>query len=130
MERPSLLLFIGVGGFLGAVLRYLVSGWVQDWSHSSTFPYGTVAVNLIGAFLLGLLAYAGQRYGVFSPEARALLLIGFLGAFTTFSTFEWETFNLFHDGKDLAGLACAGGQVFLGFFAVWLGRIAAHTLWR
>ncbi|NPA92159.1 MAG: fluoride efflux transporter CrcB [Chloroflexi bacterium] len=130
MARPSLLVAIGVGGFLGAIMRYLVSGWVQDWSRSVSFPYGTVAVNLLGAFLLGFLAYLGEQYRVFSPEARALVLVGFLGAFTTFSTFEWETFNLFHDGETLAGVLYAGGQVFLGFLAVWMGRVLAAAVWR
>jgi len=130
MERLSLLLAVGVGGFFGALGRYLVSGWVQDWSHSATFPYGTMAVNLLGAFLLGFLVFLGESRGVFSAETRAFLLIGFLGAFTTFSTFELETFNLFHDGESLAGLLYAGGQVFIGFAAVWLGRVLALSLWR
>lgn len=130
MERPSLLLFIGIGGFFGAAMRYLVGGWVQDWSHSISFPYGTVAVNLIGAFLLGFLVYLGESHRVFSPEVRAMLFIGFLGAFTTFSTFELESFNLFHKGETLAGWLYLGGQVFLGFLAVWLGRIAALSIWR
>ena len=130
MERPSLLLFIGIGGFFGAAMRYLVGGWVQDWSRSVSFPYGTVAVNLLGAFLLGFLFYLGESRRLFSPEVRALLFIGFLGAFTTFSTFELESFNLFHKGENLAGWLYLGGQVFLGFLAVWLGRIAALTLWR
>jgi len=130
MERPSLLLFIGIGGFLGAVSRYVLSGWIQDWSRNASLPYGTVGVNLLGAFLLGFLAYLGQRYGVFSPEARALLLIGFLGAFTTFSTLEWEALSLLHDGRNVAGALYAGGQVALGFLAVWLGRWLAATVWR
>ena len=130
MERPSLLLFIGIGGFFGATTRYLVGGWVQDWSRSVSFPYGTVAVNLLGAFLLGFLFYLGENRQLFTPDTRALLFIGFLGAFTTFSTFELEGFNLFSRGQTLAGWLYLGGQVLLGFLAVWLGRIAALSLWR
>jgi len=89
------LLLIGAGGFIGAILRYLVGGWVQNGF--STFPVGTLAVNFIGSFLLGLIMYASEYRGIFPEETRIFLTIGILGAFTTMSTFSYETFKLIED---------------------------------
>jgi len=81
------LLLIGLGGFMGALLRYGVSGFIQNWSKSLTFPYGTLTVNLIGCLLIGIFTQLAESRGIFSPEARSIVLIGLFGAFTTFSTF-------------------------------------------
>ena len=90
----SKILLVGFGGFVGAVLRYGISGWVQRWTGSVNFPYGTLAVNLLGCLVIGLLAGLAEDRGLFTPEARLFLFIGVLGAFTTFSTFGIETLNL------------------------------------
>ena len=126
----SKILLIGVGGFIGAILRYGVSGAVQDWSKSISFPYGTLAVNLIGCFVIGWLSQLVESYSLFTPEARAFLFVGILGAFTTFSTFGSETLNLLRDQETFLALANIGGQVLLGLVAVWLGRAAALAIWR
>jgi CrcB protein len=123
-------LWIGIGGFGGAVLRYAVSGWVQSASRSVEFPYGTLAVNMIGCLLIGVLSQIIENRGVFSAELRWCLLVGGLGAFTTFSTFGNETFNLFRDGRSAFALANIGLQVMLGLSMVWTGRIAAGAIWR
>ena len=121
---------IGLGGFIGAVLRYLVSGWVQDRSGSITFPFGTVAVNLVGCFIIGLLTFLVETRSYFSVETRAFVLIGLLGSFTTFSTFGSETLILIRGGRmDMAALY-AGGQVVVGVIMVWLGRLLAAGIWR
>ncbi len=121
---------IGLGGFVGAVLRYLVSGWVQDRSGSVFIPYGTVAVNLSGCFVIGLLMFLVETRSFFSVETRAFLLIGLLGSFTTFSTFGNETLTLIRSGRmDIAALY-SGGQVVTGVFMVWLGRLLAAAVWR
>jgi len=130
METVIRLCSIGLGGFVGAVLRYLVSGWVQDRSGSIIFPYGTAAVNLIGCFIIGLLTFLVETRSFFSVETRAFILIGLLGSFTTFSTFGNETLALLRSGRiDMAAIY-AGGQVVIGLIMVWLGRLLAAGIWR
>jgi len=121
----SRLFIIGLGGFLGAIARYLVTGWVQELSHSVHFPYGTLAVNVLGSFLLGFLVRYAFLHHVFSPEIRLLIFIGFLGAFTTFSTFSNETFNLFADGAITPALLNMAANIILGLLAVWSGQALA-----
>jgi fluoride exporter len=130
MEIVFRLCTVGLGGFIGAVLRYLVSGWVQERSGSIVFPFGTAAVNLIGCFCIGLLAYLVESRSFFSVETRAFILIGLLGSFTTFSTFGSETLTLLRGGRlDLAVLY-AGGQVAGGVAMVFAGRFLAYAIWR
>ncbi len=119
------LIIIGLGGFFGAIARYLLAGWVQALSQSVHFPYGTLAVNVLGSLILGFLARYAFLYGALSQEARLLILIGFLGAFTTFSTFSNETWNLFMDGATLPALMNMLANVGLGLAAVWLGQMLA-----
>jgi fluoride exporter len=92
MER---LLYIAAGGALGAVSRYLVSGWAQSLS-SGVFPWGTLTVNALGSFLIGALSALFERQAV-APNVRLFLTIGALGGFTTFSSFSQETINLFRE---------------------------------
>jgi CrcB protein len=129
METLFKLTIIGAGGFVGAILRFLVSSWVQTRSGSILFPYGTMAVNMIGCLIIGFLTYLVETRSLFSMETRSFVLIGLLGAFTTFSTFGNETLGLIRDSRiDLAALnACF--QVIVGVGMVWLGRIIASTLW-
>jgi len=130
MDLLIRLFFIGAGGFTGAILRYLVSGWAQNSSGSISFPYGTLAVNMIGCGLIGILSFLIETRSAFSVETRAFLMIGLLGAFTTFSTFGNETFALIRDGRlDLAAIN-SGVQVIVGICLVWLGRAIASGIWR
>jgi CrcB protein len=124
------LLLIGTGGFVGSILRYLISGAVQTASQSIAFPYGTLAVNVIGCFLIGFFSELAESRGLFSPDTRAFLIIGILGGFTTFSTFGNETMNLLHDGEWTLALLNVGAQVLLGLGGVWLGYILAYQIWR
>ena len=117
------LLFIGVGGFLGAVLRYTLSDFVQNSSRVSNFPLGTLAVNLLGCLLIGALAQLAEIRDIFTPETSSLVFLGFLGAFTTFSTFSSDSFNLIRDGNNLLFYLNIGASVVFGLFAVWLGRM-------
>jgi CrcB protein len=130
METVLKLCIIGAGGFSGAVLRYLVSGWVQYRSGSIVFPFGTLAVNLIGCFFIGLLSFLVESRSMFSPETRSFILIGLLGAFTTFSTFGNETLGLIRDNRVDLALVNVGVQVFFGVGMVWIGRIVAAAIWR
>ena len=120
---------VGAGGFAGSVLRYLFSGYVQNVSGSIGFPYGTLAVNLAGCFVIGLLSHLADVRGVFSPDARAFVFIGILGGFTTFSTFGNETMNLLRDGENASAMLNIGGHVVAGLFFVWVGRTIAYLIW-
>lgn len=125
------ILLVGLGGFFGAIGRYLLSGWaMRVGSESATlagFPLGTLVVNVVGSFLLGLLLAGGGRGGVVSQEAQLLLGVGALGAFTTFSTFSVETLALLRDGAPLAALASVGANVVGGLGAAALGLVVG--LW-
>ena len=117
----SLWLIVGFGGFIGAVLRYWVSGWVQ--SGFVTFPFGTLGVNFIGSLLLALIMYASEYRGLFGEEARAFLTIGVLGSFTTMSTFSYESIKLLEqDQHILFGLNLVG-TITLCLLAVYLGKV-------
>ena len=115
-------LLIGMGGFLGAIMRYLLSDYVQNWSKISDFPIGTLVVNLVGCLLIGALAQLAEIRDIFTPETSSLIFLGFLGAFTTFSTFSSDNFNLFQEGNNLLFYLNIGASVIFGLFAVWLGR--------
>ena len=130
METLLRLCVIGAGGCVGSVLRYLVSGFVQDRSGSIVFPFGTTAVNLSGCFAIGLLSWLVEARSLFAPETRAFLLIGLLGGFTTFSTFGNETLALLRSGRLEFAMLYAGVQVVVGVGMVWLGRIVAFGIWR
>ena len=130
METLIRLCVIGAGGCIGSVLRYLVSGWVQDRSGSIAFPYGTAAVNLSGCFVIGLLSWLVEVRSLFSPETRAFLLIGVLGGFTTFSTFGNETLNLLRSNRVEMAMLYAGVHVIAGVGMVWVGRLVAFGIWR
>ena len=124
------LLIIGLGGFVGTVLRYGLGGFFQSISKSYSFPYGTLAVNLIGCFVIGLLSQLTEARGLFSQETRLFIFIGILGAFTTFSTFGSETVNLLRNGENVLSLLNVGAHIFIGLFAVWLGRVVGLLVWR
>ncbi len=119
------LFLIGGGGFVGAVLRFFVSTWVQARSGSITYPFGTLSVNMIGCLLIGFLSALAESRSFFSPELRGFLLAGLLGAFTTFSTFSNDTLQLLREARLDLALLNSGSQVFFGVAFVWLGRIFA-----
>lgn len=121
---------VGLGGFIGSVLRYLAGGYVQTALHRLDFPYGTLTVNLLGCFVIGLLAQLGEQYGMFSNESRSFIFVGLLGGFTTFSSFGNETLNLMRQGHMTAALMNIGANVVLGLGLVWLGRLIGNLIWR
>lgn len=98
LELSMQLFYIGLFGGLGCMVRYLVSGWVYQLA-GRNLPYGTLFVNIVGSFLLGLLVASGLRGEFFSPEVRIGLAVGFMGGFTTFSTFSYETLRLLENGS-------------------------------
>lgn len=119
---------VGAGGFIGSILRYLVGGYFQGFAKS--FPLGTLVVNVIGCFAIGLLAQIGESRGLFSDESRAIIFIGILGGFTTFSAFGNETFNLMRNDQMMNAIINIGANIILGLLAVWFGRIFATWFWR
>jgi len=124
------ILLVGLGGFVGSVLRYLAGGYVQQSTKSIDFPYGTLAVNVIGCFIIGFLAQLAEDRGVFTSESRLFVFVGILGGFTTFSSFGNETLNLARDSQMMNALTNVGANVILGLFAVWLGRTVSYLIWR
>jgi len=121
-------LLVGVGSFLGGVLRYGLSTWVHRTLDNPWFPYGTLAVNGSGCLVIGFLAGLAESRAVITPEARLFLFVGILGGFTTFSSFALETFSLARDTQNVAALANIGLQLILGLLAVWIGNGIAHGL--
>lgn len=121
------MVLVGIGGFIGAVARYLLSGWIQNGI--LTFPLGTMGVNVVGSFFLGLIMYLSEYRGIFSEETRIFLTIGVLGAFTTMSTFSYESFRLLEENEMVLFGVNIMGTVFLTITAIYLGRIAAISVW-
>jgi CrcB protein len=118
-------LMLALGGALGALARYGVGGLVQTRMNAA-FPYGTLVVNLCGCLLMGFVMALITDRVVVAPEFRYFVPVGFIGAFTTFSTFELETFRAIEDGAWLVGFTNVAVSVILGFVALWLGVIAAR----
>jgi CrcB protein len=121
------ILNIALGGAIGAVMRYLVSTGVYSLLGKG-FPYGTLAVNVLGSFLMGFLFVYLMERSSLGPEWRALILIGFLGAFTTFSTFSIETLNLIENGAMVRAMANVLVSVITCILATWLGVILGRQL--
>ena len=120
-------LYLSAGGILGTVSRYLFGGLVQRWLGLG-FPFGTFLINVSGCFVIGLAAtLAGDRLHSSAP-LRNFFFIGYLGAYTTFSTYMFESFGLLQQGKVVLGLANLLGSVLLGFLALGLGVGLARWL--
>jgi len=115
------LLIIGTGGFIGSVSRYLISGTVYRIMGKPCFPYGTLAVNILGCFLIGFLRGISETRQLFNPEMRLFLFIGLLGGFTTFSTFGYEVFSFAHQGQLVSSLINIILHVVIGLGMVWVG---------
>lgn len=124
------ILFVGIGGFIGAILRYLVSGYIQNLSNRVDFPYGTLVVNVVGCFLIGALSQLVELQFELSAELRLLFLVGVLGSFTTYSTFSNETVTLIQDQRAALALINIGLHLVLGLSAVLVGRFTMITIWR
>lgn len=119
------LLLIGVGGFVGAVTRYLVDTAVTQ-RLGPAFPFGTLAVNLSGSFVLGLLVALSAERGLLPTDIRGPVLIGFLGAYTTFSTFTLESWRLIEGGAPALAVVNLLGSIALGMVAVVVGLVVGR----
>jgi len=113
---------IGVAGAAGAVARHLVGTWIGRLPGGRAFPWGTLVVNTAGSFLLGLVTGLFVGRGALAPEVKAVLGTGFLGAFTTFSTWSVDTVLLLEAGRWLPAAANVAFSLALGLVAVWAGH--------
>jgi CrcB protein len=121
------ILIIGIGGFVGAVSRYGLALWIgQRWGRS--FPLGTFVINVSGSFLIGLLMTLMVERFTENFQWRLLLVVGFLGAYTTFSTFEYETGALLKDGEWTFAMLNVILSVVVGFIALKLGEALAKMI--
>jgi fluoride exporter len=118
-------LLVGVGGFLGAIARFWLGGYVGA-KLGTRFPYGTFVINCTGCFLIGFIVTLMAERTHWSANWRYLIPIGFIGAYTTFSTFEFETFRAMQDGEMLIAFLNVALSVIVGFLAVWLGSVAGR----
>ncbi|MEZ4996003.1 MAG: fluoride efflux transporter CrcB [Bacteroidales bacterium] len=121
------LLIIGTGGFLGSVVRYLVSQLNLTVSFHS-IPVGTLIVNVAGSFIIGFLTGIAEKSMILTPEWRLFLMVGLCGGFTTFSAFANENLMLIHNGQLMSVLLYTGLSLFLGFLAVYLGYVTTNLL--
>lgn len=121
------LLLVAVGGSIGAVARYLVSGWAAE-HFGANFPYGTLLVNVVGCFIIGLFMALTTEKFIVNPYWRLLVTVGFVGGLTTFSSYSYETFKLLEE----AGMTMAFYNIFsnliIGFFATWVGIAVARLV--
>jgi CrcB protein len=118
-------LLILLGGGIGSLARYVAGSAIMT-RFGSRFPLGTMAVNVTGSFLIGLLMTLLTERWQPHPNWRLLLVVGFLGGYTTFSSFEWETFSAVREGGFWIGLANVVGSVAFGYAAVWLGALVGR----
>lgn len=121
-------LLVGLGGFLGSILRYGVGGAVARLKGGSVFPIETLTINVVGCLVFGILAGLSESRGLFSGATRAFLFIGLLGGFTTYSSFGYETFQLLRDGQWPAAALSTTLQLLLGVGAVAGGYAIARGL--
>jgi CrcB protein len=122
-------LLVGIGGFIGSILRYLTVTLIFNLVDYPDFPYGTMVVNIIGCFVIGVLSGLAETRDIITPELRIFLFIGILGGFTTFSSFGYDTFGLLRDGSFFYAAINVIVQVFIGLGAVWLGYSLARLIW-
>jgi len=121
------ILAIAIGSLAGGFARYYLAGFIYR-IFGTNFPHGTLAVNLIGCFLIGFFASLSEEKFLIGPEVRLLLMVGFCGAFTTFSTFMLETANLLKDGENFQALLNIFLSLILGFLVFKIGVFLAELI--
>jgi CrcB protein len=120
-------LMVGIGGCLGSILRFWLGSYIGN-KMGTRFPYGTFVINITGSFLIGLVFALLTVKTEWSPNWRYLIPIGFIGGYTTFSSFEFETLRSMQDGQIGLGLLYVAASVVVGFVAVWGGMIAGRAM--
>jgi fluoride exporter len=120
-------LMVGIGGCLGSILRFWLGSYIGG-KMGTRFPYGTLVINVTGSFLIGVVFAVLTARTYWSPNWRYLIPIGFIGGYTTFSSFEYETLRTIQDGQIGLGLLYVATSVVFGFAAVWGGMIAGRAI--
>jgi fluoride exporter len=121
------LLWVGLGGFLGAIARYGLGGWAAArWG--ATFPWGTFVINITGSFILGFFMALAQYRPWLHPQLRLLFAVGFVGAYTTFSTYTYESLRLMMDGQLALAALNVIGSVVMGLVAVFAGFVLGDSI--
>jgi fluoride exporter len=120
-------LIVALGGGVGSMLRFWAGGYVGA-RLGTRFPYGTFVINITASFLIGFIMTLLAERTHWSPNWRYLIPIGFLGGYSTFSSFEYETFRVFQDGEFLIAGINIALSVAVGFFSVWVGVITGRTI--
>ena len=123
-----MLLYLALGGVAGTLARYGIGLWVPRWA-GTDFPWGTLLINVIGCFVLGAIARVSESAAI-SPEVRGMVAIGFCGAFTTFSTFSYETVGLLQAGQTARAFAYALGSLLVGVASMMAGLNAGTIILR
>jgi fluoride exporter len=118
---------VGVGGALGSILRFWLGSYIGS-RMGARFPYGTMIINITGSFLVGFVLAVMTAKTQLSPNWRYLIPIGFIGGYTTFSSFEYEALRTIQDGQVGLGLLYVGASVCLGFAAVWVGVMTGRAI--
>ena len=121
------LLLVGLGGFIGSVARFLVSKLNLSW-HFLSIPMGTLTVNVLGSFIIGILVGISVKSDLISTDLRLFLMVGFCGGFTTFSSFSSENLMLMQNGQVVTVLIYTALSILLGFLAVYFGYIFTNLL--
>ena len=116
------LLLVGIGGAAGSIVRYATQKWIT-MLYPHAFPAGTFFVNIAGCFLIGLLFGLSAKHEYLSPAFRLLLMTGFCGGFTTFSSFAYENISLLRNGQLMYFMLYAAGSLILGILATWVGMM-------
>lgn len=118
---------VGLGGMIGAILRYGLGGWVHQ-HYEGRFPLGTLLVNTAGCLALGFLFTLAEDRGIMPANTRLFVFVGVLGGFTTFSSFGYETFTLWRDGMMFKALLNVSSNTCIGLAAVWIGHVMARLI--
>lgn len=121
------ILIVGIGGFIGSVMRYLVQVSVEK-SLISTFPWGTFIANIAGSFIIGVVFGIAEKGNLMNAEWRIFLTVGICGGFTTFSSFAYNNLNMLKEHSYIQLFGNIGGSLFFGILAVYLGIILVRSI--
>lgn len=124
------IIIVGLGGFLGAISRYKIGGLILHHTVNHKFPFSTFFINLIGCFLIGILAGMAEKHHLINPQIKLLLITGLLGGFTTFSSFSLESIYLIKRGEFLIALLYGVSSLVLGILLAYLGDFLAIKILR
>lgn len=122
----KIILLVGAGGAAGSIARFLLQYFIGRY-YPSSFPWGTLVVNVVGCFIIGVVYAFGEKGNVLAPEIRVLLATGFCGGFTTFSSFAYENISLMRDGELFYTFMYVAASIIVGFLAAYMGVLIVKS---